>query len=328
MTPLRDRNPVLLGALGLGLIAALLFAAFNVENLPLIGSGTLYTAAFTEAGGLKPGDEVRIAGVSVGKVEGVDLEGDHVRVTSRIKGGPQFGVDTGASIRIKTILGQKYLSLEPKGPGQLDPKTEIPLGRTVSAYDVVQAFSDLTTTSEHIDTAQLATALDTISAAFKDSPAQVRASLQGLSRLSQTIASRDDVLRQLLSHADNVSAVLSDRSDQLTALINDGTLLLQEIEARRVVIHSLLQNTSDLALQLSGLVADNRAQIGPALDRLHAVLTILQRNQDNLDHSIQLLAPFVRVFANNLGNGRWFDTYIQNLIPLPLSVQPPSGKVP
>jgi len=325
-TPFRDRNPAVLGAIGLALAAALLFAAFNADKLPLIGAGTTYAAAFSEAGGLKPGDEVRIAGVSVGQVTGVGLEGDHVRVTFKIKGAAQFGTGTGASIRIKTVLGQKYLALEPQGPGQLAAGTEIPLSRTVSAYDVVQAFSDLTTNVQQVDTAQLADALNTISADFQDSPADVKASLQGLSRLSQTISSRDAALRQLLVHADSVSAVLSDRSDQLTKLIDDGNLLLQEIEARREVIHELLVNTSALALQLSGLVADDRATIGPALDRLHAVLDILQRNQDNLDQTVKLLAPFVRVFANNLGSGRWFDTYVQNLVlTVPPSVRTSPG---
>ncbi|HZU56772.1 MAG TPA: MlaD family protein [Actinocrinis sp.] len=326
MIPFRDRNPVVLGAIGLALSAAILFAAFNADKLPFIGGGTAYAAAFSEAGGLKPGDEVRIAGVSVGQVTGVGLEGDHVRVDFKIKGGPQFGVDTGASIRIKTVLGQKYLALEPRGPGQLAAGTEIPLKRTVSAYDVVEAFSDLTTNVQQIDTTQLANALSTLSSDFQDTPADVKASLQGLSRLSQTISSRDDALRELLIHADSVSKVLSDRSDQLTTLIDDGNLLLQQIEARREVIHELLVNTSSLAVQLSGLVADDRAKLGPALDRLHAVLAILQRNQDNLDQTVKLLAPFVRVFANNLGNGRWFDTYVQNLVlTIPPSVRTSPG---
>ena len=329
MIPFRDRNPVILGAIGLALTAALLLAAFNADKLPFIGGGTTYAAAFNEAGGLKPGDEVRIAGVSVGQVTGVGLEGDHERVTFKIKGGPQFGTDTGASIRIKTVLGQKYLALAPRGPGQLAAGTEIPLSRTLSAYDVVEAFGDLTSNIQQIDTSQLANALNTLSADFQDTPADVKASLNGLSRLSQTISSRDDALRELLVHADSISAVLSDRSDQLTTLINDGDLLLQQIEARREVIHELLVNTSSLALQLSGLVADDRAKLGPALDRLHAVLAILQRNQDNLDQTVKLLAPFVRVFANNLGNGRWFDTYVQNLVlPLPPSVRTPTGGSP
>jgi phospholipid/cholesterol/gamma-HCH transport system substrate-binding protein len=319
--PFRERNPVVIGAVGLGLIVALLAAAFNAQDLPLIGGGADYAAAFSEAGGLKPGDDVRIAGVKVGQVQSLDLEGDHVRVDFRVQDGVEFGTGTGAAVKIKTVLGAKYLALEPAGPGQLSPGSEIPLERTVSAYDVVQAFSDLATTTDQIDTKQLATALDTVSATFKDSPAEVKASLQGLSRLSRTVSSRDDALRDLLAHADSVTAVLADRSTQLTTLIDDGNALLTEIQRRRDVIHTLLVNTAALATQLTGLVADNQAQITPALQRLGDVLAVLQRNQDNLDHSIRLLAPFVRVFANNLGNGRWFDTYVQNLVAAPVSAQ-------
>jgi phospholipid/cholesterol/gamma-HCH transport system substrate-binding protein len=319
--PFRERNPVVIGAVGLGLIVALLAAAFNAQDLPLIGGGTGYAAAFSEAGGLKPGDDVRIAGVKVGQVQSLELEGDHVRVDFRVQDGVQFGTGTGAAVKIKTVLGAKYLALEPAGPGQLRPGSEIPLDRTVSAYDVVQAFSDLATTTDQIDTKQLATALDTVAATFKDSPADVKASLAGISRLSQTVSSRDSALRDLLAHADSVTAVLSDRSTQLTTLIDDGNALLTEIQRRRDVIHTLLVNTAALATQLTGLVADNQAQITPALQRLGDVLAVLQRNQDNLDQSIRLLAPFVRVFANNLGNGRWFDTYVQNLVAAPVSAQ-------
>ena len=56
---------------------------------------------------------------------------------------------------------------------------------------------------------------------------------------------------------------------------------------------------------------------GPRWSHLKNVLAMLQANQDNLDRSIRLLAPFVRVFADTTGNGRWFDTYIQNIVPVP-----------
>src|SRR6266498_204763 len=296
MLSFRERNPLVIGAVGLGVIALLLLAAFNVDDLPLIGGGDGYRAAFSEAGGLKQNDEVRVAGAKVGK-------------------------ETGAMVKIKTVLGQKYLALLPKGPELLRPGAEIPLDRTVSAYDVVQAFSDLATTTEQIDTAQLAVALNTIAGEFKDSPQEVRAAIRGLSRLSRTVASRDRELNSLLRHANGVTKVLADRDQDLASLVKDGNLLLAELDARHAVIHQLLVHTAALAQQLSGLVDDNQAQIGPALDRLHAVLDILERNQANLERSIQRLVPFVRVFANTLGNGRWFDTYVENLVPVPGTVQ-------
>ncbi|WP_418955723.1 MCE family protein [Streptomyces tritici] len=322
MIPFRDRNPVTVGAVGLTTIALLVAAAFNVESLPLIGGGDTYSAAFSEAGGLRPGDEVRIAGVKTGKVDDVELAGDHVKVTFRVTGDPELGSRTGASIRIKTILGAKYLALEPKGAGRLKPGSEIPLARTVPAYDVVAAFSDLTTTAEQIDKQRLATALDTLSATFEDSPAEVRASIQGLSKISRTVASRDEALRELLAHANGVTGVLAARKGEFGKLVKDGDKLFKEIHARRQAIHGLLVSSVALSVQLSGLVRDNRKTIGPALTRLNTVVRMLERNQASLDRSVRLLAPYARVFTNTLGNGRWFDSYIQNLVvPAPVTAR-------
>ncbi|WP_330280737.1 MCE family protein [Streptomyces sp. NBC_00569] len=325
MTPFRERNPVVIGAVGLSFLALLAVAAFNADSLPLIGDGKTYNAAFSEAGGLKPGDEVRIAGVKVGKVEDVDLDGGHVKVTFKIKGDPEFGTGTGASIRVKTILGAKYLALHPKGPGQLRPGSEIPLKRTVPAYDVVQAFSDLTTTTEKVDTDRLAKALDTLSTTFEDSPAEIRASIKGLSKISRTVASRDKALGELLDHANGVTGVLAEHSEDFSALVKDGDKLFKEISKRRTAIHKLLKSSIALGIELSGLVDDNNKEIGPALKGLNRVVRMLEKNQSSLDRSVKLLAPYVRVFSNTLGNGHWFDSYIQNLVAAP--VVPRTGGV-
>lgn len=312
--PFRERNPVVVGAVGIGAIVAMLLVAFNIDDVPFL-NGESHSAALSEAGGLKSGDDVRIAGVKVGKITGVDLDGDHVRVDFTVDGATSLGSETAASVRIKTILGQKYLMLEPAGPGELDE--EIPRSRTVPAYEVVEAFSDLATTAEDIDTAALGDALDTIADTFRDTPDEVRAAVDGLGRLSRTVASRDEQLRELLDHAEGVTGVLSERNEELVTLLADGDLLLQELQKRRADIHTLLVSTATLSDQLTGLVRENRKQIGPTLANLGNVLGTLQANQDSLDRSIELLAPFVRVFANTTGNGPWFDTYVQNLAPVP-----------
>lgn len=322
MIPFRERNPVPIGAVGIGLIALVLFGAFNAQSLPLIGSGDEYHAAFTEAGGIRKDDDVRIAGVRVGKVTGIELDGSHVRVDFRINADAAFGPQTGASIRMKTLLGQKYLALDPKGPGQLAPDSEIPLERTVSSYDIVNAFADLTTTTERIDTSQLAGSLDVMATEFQDSPAHVKSAMSGLSRLSRTIASRDVELRTLLARANSVSSTVASRNDTTTKLIKDADLLLVELAARREAIHTLFTNTSDLALQLTGLVKDNRAALKPALDQLTTVLAVLTKHEQDLDQTIARLAPFTRVYANTLGNGRWFDTFVSNLT-VPVGVLKP-----
>ena len=150
--PFRERDPRPIGAVGLALLAVLVLLAFNIQKLPLIGGGDTYHAAFAEAGGIKPGDPVRIAGVSVGKVTGVDLENAHVMVTFTVRGSTRIGTETAAAVKLQTLLGKKFLELTPAGPGRLSASREIPLSRTTSSYDVVDAFSDLTTTTQQIDT--------------------------------------------------------------------------------------------------------------------------------------------------------------------------------
>ena len=317
MTPFRERNPVPIGAVGLVVLALAIALAFNVQAIPFLGGGPKYSAAFSDASGLRTGDDVRLAGVKVGEVEGVDLDGAQVRVEFRVSEPATFGQTTGASIRIKTLLGEKFLSLEPSGPGRLEAGAQIPLERTVAAYDVVTAFSDLTETTESIDTEQLAGALDTLATEFADTPDEVQASLAGLSRLSRTIASRDTELRELLSHSREVTGVLAERDEELTRLIGDANLLLAELERRREDISRLLDSTVALSEQVTALVRENRQELRPALEKLRDVLEVLQENKAQLERGIELMGPFTRVFANTLGTGRWFDTYVQNLTPVP-----------
>lgn len=310
--PFSSRNPTTIGAIGLVIIAVLLWAAFNASKLPIIGGGTTYTAYFTEDAGLRPNDDVRVAGVKVGTVSSATLDGDKVKVTFKVKNA-FVGDQSKVEIRLKTLLGAKYLGIESLGQNKQNPKTPIPLTRTTSPFDIYPVFTKLTQTVDSINTDQLAKAFGVLSNDFTNTPDNVGPVLQGLSRLSNTISSRDVALRTLLAKANTVTGTLAARDADLQQLLNDGGLLLDELNARRDAIHSLLINTSTLAAQLEGLVADNQKTLGPLLDNLHGVLSLLQANQDNLDRGLQLLAPFYRVFANALGNGRWFDNYICNL---------------
>ena len=312
MTPFRERNKTVIGAVGLTLILLLLVAAFKTDSLPIIGGGKVYAADFSEAAGLQKMDEVRVAGVKVGKVVGIELKSDHVVVKMRIRGA-HLGRLTSAAIKIKTVLGRKYIALQPDGDGSLDPNTDIPLSRTTSPFDISPAFQQLASTVGGIDSTLLAKSFTTLADDFRNSPAEVKASLNGLSRLSATIASRDAKLRQLLTRAQGVTAVLADRDQDLVAFLKDSDLVLQEVRARREAIHRLLTTTTTLSEQLIALVRENRAALAPALASLRGVSAVLRKNQANLDAGIAELAPFVRIFANNLGNGRWFDTYVYNL---------------
>ncbi|MGY0023658.1 MCE family protein [Streptomyces sp. cg35] len=316
LRPVKERNPVAVALVGLVVIALLALAAFNANSLPVVGGGTGYTADFTEAAGLGDGDEVRVAGVKVGEVTGVALDGNKVKVSFEIKDKSTWiGDRTTAAIAIKTLLGEKYVALDPVGGARQDPGTRIPLSRTTSPYDVTQAFEDLSGTIDDIDTQQLAASFETISETFKDSPPDVKAAVKGLSALSRTVSSRDTELAQLLAGSKKLTKTLQTKKSSFETLIDDGGSLLGELKKRRTAIKALLSGSEALGRELGGLVDDNEKQLGPTLKALGRVTDVLEKNQGKLDKTLALVGPYYRLIGNTLGNGRWFDSYLCGVVP-------------
>ncbi|WP_374213147.1 MCE family protein [Crossiella sp. SN42] len=289
-------------------------AAFHAEDLPIIGGGTTYTAEFAEAGGLRTGNEVRVAGVKVGRVTTISLAGNKVLVGFRLTEA-RLGDRTTAAMEIKTLLGDKYLSLVPDGARPQPPDRPIPLARTTTPFDVTDAVNQLGDTVSKVDSRQLADSFRVLTDTFRNTPEKTKSALDGLSALSRTIAGRDDQLAALLANTSQLSGTLAGRDEQIRRLIADAGQLLGELDRRKAAISALLRGTKELAQQLKGLVADNRAQLGPALAELDKVTGILQQNQDKLSAGLRDLAPYVRLFNNTIGNGRWFDGYFCGLVP-------------
>ncbi|RSM71102.1 ABC transporter substrate-binding protein [Amycolatopsis sp. WAC 01375] len=313
MKSFQKRNPIPIALVGISVLLLGFLAALNSEDLPVIGGGTTYSADFSETSGLQEDNDVRVAGVKVGKVSEIKLDGDKVRISFKVKDA-WLGDKTSAAIKIKTVLGQKYLALDPQGQRTLDPSTTIPRERTASPFDVLDAFRGLSQTVDDIDTTQLAKSFDVITETFSDTPADVKGALNGLSRLSDTIAKRDSQLSSLLANTRQVSQTLVDRDAEFQKLLADGNKLLGEVAKRKDAISALLDGSRNLATQLKGLVDDNDAQLDPVLTQLDQLTSMLQRNQDALGQGIARFAPFIRVFTNTIGNGRWFDNYICGLV--------------
>ncbi|MFE9925049.1 MCE family protein [Streptomyces sp. NPDC005774] len=327
--PVKERDPVAVAVVGLLALALLAALVYNVNRLPL-GGGTSYSADFSEAAGLDEGDEVRIAGVKAGRVTGVGLDGAKVKVTFEVEDA-WLGDRTTAAIAIKTLLGDKYLALDPLGSARQDPDSRIPLSRTTSPYDVTQAFQDLSGTVDAIDTQKLAESFETISDTFKDSPPHVRKAAGGLSALSRSVSERDTELSELLKGSATFTKTLQNKESSFETLLEDGGSLLGELQDRRDAIRALLKGSRKLGAELSGLVDDNEKQLGPTLKALGRVTGVLEKNNAQLGKTLALAGPYYRLVGNTLGNGRWFDSYLCGVVPrdyLPETSLPETGCLP
>jgi phospholipid/cholesterol/gamma-HCH transport system substrate-binding protein len=307
-----ERSVMRLGAIALVVLVLAMVASFNLQKFPGF-RGTGYHADFADANGLSQGDMVQIGGVRVGRVDSIEIHSDHVRVNFDVHGA-EFGKDTKASVEVLNLLGTKFLNLTPAGPGQMASGSTIPISRTHTTYDVVSTLDQLTTTTEQLDTDQLAEALRTLAGTIDASAPEVHESFSGISRLSASIASRNKEVEQLLHRADDVTRLLAERKGDLVTLMKQGDQVFQELQLRKEAIHRLLVNARTLAVSLKGIADDNRAEIGSALADLHEVTSNLRRQKDQLEATIHYLEPYASVLINVIGTGPWFDAYVPNLV--------------
>nr|WP_090280141.1 MCE family protein [Mycolicibacterium komanii]CRL76253.1 virulence factor Mce family protein [Mycolicibacterium komanii] len=311
--PLAERNRLAVGTVGIAVVVATVVAAFSYDRIPLVKGTSDYSAYFAEAGGIKPGSDVRVSGLSVGRVSDVRLDGTKVVVDFTVRNGVELGDRTEAAIKTETVLGNKMLEITPRGDGELSGV--IPLDRTTSPYDLPTALGDLTTTISALDTTQLSSALTTLADTFSDTPPELRAALDGVARFSDTLNTRDAQLRHLLADANKVTAVLGKRSDQIAGLVVNANALLSELLSQRDSVDELMTNITAVSHQISGLVQDNRPQLKPAVDKLNGVLTILDNRKAELRRVLYLLRRYAMSFGEVLGAGPFFKASVVNLAP-------------
>lgn len=320
---LKYRAPSLIraGFIGVVLIVLIIAVGLQPERLWSWATAVRYQALFTEAGGLAPGNDVKVSGMTVGSVSDVSLDKGKALVTFTVDGKVRLGSQTTAHIRTGTLLGERTLALEPAGDDRVKPLYVIPPSRTSSPYSLTEAVSEFTANTADTDTASINQALDTLSDTIDRIAPQLGPTFDGLSRLPRSLNGRDESLGRLLESAADVTGVLSERSEQLNTLILNANDLMGVLETRRYAIVSLLANTSVVARQLTGLVHDNEQELAPTLQKLNAVYDMLERNRDNIAKALSGLAKYQVTQGEAVNNGFYYNAFVGNLLPAQ-SLQP------
>lgn len=319
------------GVFGIAIVVCVLLVAFGYNTLPFYPQGKSYEAFFADAGGISPGNDVNVSGITVGKVTDVGLAGEAAKVTFTVDRKVRLGDQTLASIRTDTVLGERSLGVVPQGAGSV---TSIPLGRTTVPYTLNMALQDLGQNSATLDKDQLTQALGVLTDSFRDATPQLRRTLDGVATLSRSINANDEALGQLLARAKSVTAVLADRAGQVNQLVTDGNLLFAALDERRAALSSLIAGIDDVSQQISGFVADNRREFGPALRKLNLVLDNLLERREHIGEALKRLPPYATALGESVGSASGFMVNLPNALPnntqsallLDLYFQP--GKIP
>jgi phospholipid/cholesterol/gamma-HCH transport system substrate-binding protein len=313
MKPFSERSPLVLGAIGLGVTAAIVLVALEYDKIPFINQTEEYSAYFAEAGGLTTGAGVQVSGFRVGRVSSIELDGPQVLVKFTVEDDIRLGDRTEAAIKTKGLLGNKILEVTSRGDGQ--QSGTIPRDRTTSPYQLPDALGELATTISGLNTNQLSDSLRVLSDTFSETPPELKVAVEGVARFSETLNQRDAQLRDLLTNANKSTAVLAERSDQIVSLVANTNALLAELQNQSAALDQISGSISLLSQQLHGFISENRATMRPALDKLNGVLTIIDNRKERLQKGLKLLSSYAMSLGESVSSGPFFKNYIANLLP-------------
>jgi phospholipid/cholesterol/gamma-HCH transport system substrate-binding protein len=314
----RGSHLIRAGVIGVILIVLVIAIGLQPERLLQYATAIRYQALFGEAGGLAVGNDVTVSGIKVGSVSSIELDNGDALVGFTIDSRYALGSETTAHVRTGTLLGERVLALESAGTGTLDPRQTIPVTRTSSPYSLTDAVSELTANTAATNTESLNQSLDTLAATLDQIAPQLGPAFDGVSRLSQSLNNRNQSLAELLKTAGDVTGILSERSEQVNTLILNANDLLAVLNERRQAIVSLLANTSAVSRELTGLVADNEAELAPTLERLNRVNAMLEKNRENLAKALPGATKYYLTQGEIVANGAYYNALIPNIQPAQL----------
>lgn len=304
--PIEGYHEIWLGTIALTVIAVLVAVALGIGRL---SSGQLgYQGEFLQAAQLRAGDQVTVAGISVGGVSGVELAGDRVIVKFKVRNDVDLGSDTRAAIKLTTLLGSRYLELSPAGTGELDHRT-IGLANTSVPYDLQKTLADATTTFEQVDADRVAESMTTLSQALNGVPEALPQALDNVKSLAAIISGRRDQIGSLLRSVDTVTTMIRDQQANLGALVMQGRDLLGEIVSRRAAVQRLFESATALVNTIKTILDDQ-----PTVDEMLATLRDFSRMIAEKDalirNTLQVLPIPLRNLANASGSGQAVDVNV------------------
>lgn len=313
MRTLEGSNRVRNGLMGIVILVVVIGVGQSFASVPMLFATPTYYAQFSDTGGLNKGDKVRIAGVDVGQVRSMEIEGDKVKIGYSLDG-TQIGTESRAAIRTDTILGRRNIEIEARGTEPLRANATLPLGQTTTPYQIYDAFFDVTKAASEWDTQTVKRSLNVLSETIDQTYPHLSAALDGVARFSDTLGKRDDQIKELLGNANKIAGILGSRSEQINKLLVNAQSLLGAINERNYAVSMLLERVGQFSAQVEGFIDDN-PNLNHVLEQLRTVSDVLKERRFDLMDTLSTVAKFVASLGEAVASGPYFKVMLVNLLP-------------
>lgn len=194
-----------------------------------------FSAEFTNTSGVRSGDQVRIAGIQVGKVESLRVDGDRVLVGFTVRNGERIGAETSIAVKLLTPVGGRFLQLTPTGDRPLGDAV-IPSERVSGTYDLSSILEAATPKAEALDGTKFRALIERTHEGMKAQPWLGKDVLDTIADLADELVTRSGQLQRTLRVSDEyVAATATDRKVLFQLIVSLGEIG-QELGSRHVQV--------------------------------------------------------------------------------------------
>jgi phospholipid/cholesterol/gamma-HCH transport system substrate-binding protein len=286
----------------------------TIANMDL-SSKNSYTARFSDVTSLNEGDDIRIAGVRVGQVEKISVAD---RRTADVK----FSIDSGiklpssvtAQIKYRNIVGQRYIALD-QGQGG-SPRSTIPAGgsipmdHTKPALDLTALFNGFKPLFQALSPSDVNKLSYEIIQVLQGEGGTIDTLLSHTASLTQTIASKDQVIGQVIDNLNSVLDTVNSRSNQLSDLVVQLQQLVSGLAEDRKPIGEAVSSIGDLTVTTSGLLEQSRGPLKQDIAGINALSKNLADSGDVIDGVLQRMPDKLNKISHTASYGSWFNFFL------------------
>ncbi len=287
-TSVLERNQLIIGA-----VAALLILAFTAGALLLSGGKFKdtyqLTAVFSDAAGLKAGDDVRVAGIKAGKVDKVAIINGAVNVDMNVNSEVVMPVDSRAEIVVETLLGKKTVTFYYGDEEEMIADGGvIPLERTHTPVELVELADTSVDLLEKSDAEAFETFMEEVTKITDGKRTEITTLIRSVTTVATAIDDRREELSRLIDSLRTIGATFADKDDTLIRFIDNYNVILGNLAERTANLERLLKTTDRASHEVASLVSRNRTTLDSSLRNLHKTFRTIDQHQVDLAATISL----------------------------------------
>ncbi|GAA3691288.1 MlaD family protein [Gordonia hankookensis] len=309
------RKP-LIGFTVFAIVAMLLtYIIWSTLERSLPGNTNSFTTYFTDASGLATGDDVRMAGVRVGRVHDITLDDGRARVTFDVQTDQPVFTNTQAAIRYQNLIGQRYLSLTlVKGADSAPLAAGSSLRQpSEDSFDVTRLLAGFQPVFETLKPEQVNALSEGLIQAFQGNKVSLSYTVAEVGQLASDMADRDAVIGSIINNLSAVMRDLARQGGQVGTVIDSISGLIENLNANSAAFGKSVSQIGQTATGFADVLGRSRSSLSAAATDARAATSTLIANGAKLDRMAGQLPIFLGHFPLVLGQGAYLNIYACDL---------------